>query len=80
MTPVRLDDRLGPFERTILPPKRVDVRDLADARQRSLDEVERLARAQGVAPADDPEAVMRELDRALEAVSATRHRARPPRQ
>jgi hypothetical protein len=79
MTPVRLDDHLGRIERAILPPKRVDVRHLADARQRLLDEVERLARAQGVAPADDPQAVMRELDRALEAVSATRHRARPPR-
>jgi GTP cyclohydrolase III len=68
--------RLAAVERAILPlSDDVDAGRLAEARERLIDEVNRVAAAHGIGPAADTEAVLAQLDRALEKVRAARRRA-----
>ncbi len=74
MSPDQLDSRISRLEVQLARPEEVD-QHLAAARRRLLEEVDRLRQALDIVPAADPEAILRELDRALEEVSAARRRA-----
>jgi hypothetical protein len=67
-------ERLNRLERAVLAPAAgADQRRLAEARERLIAEVDRLAEAQGVV---DPGAILGMPDCALEQVAAARRRAR----